>query len=157
MFLHKIWFWKLGGWRNYHATKEKWHQILNLSDFWLEVLSMQLAVLEFNFSWDTLNGCNCCFIRQILPGDHPLSTNAKFLKKTNIFNPLIRKRTCAYQGVRNVSFSEIFAFVLNELPLWKLGQSSLALNMQLAILEVSFGWFILSGCNYFYTKFVYEN
>ena len=116
MFLHKIWFWKLGGWRNYHATKEKWHQILNLSDFWLEVLSMQLAVLEFNFSWDTLNGCNCCFIRQILPGDHPLSTNAKFLKKTNISNPLIRKRTCAYQGVRNVSFSEIFAFVLNELP-----------------------------------------
>ena len=32
-------------------------------------------------------------------------------KKTNIPNPLIR--TCAYQGVRNISFSGNFAYVLN--------------------------------------------
>ena len=37
----------------------------------------------------------------------------KFFRKTNISNPLIRTRTCAYQGVRNVSFSENFAYVLN--------------------------------------------
>ena len=28
--------------------------------------------------------------------------------------PLIRIRTCAYPGVRNVNFSENFAYVLNE-------------------------------------------
>ena len=32
-------------------------------------------------------------------------------RKTNISNPMIRKRTCAYQGVRNVSFSENFEYV----------------------------------------------
>ena len=34
--------------------------------------------------------------------------------KTNVSYPLIHTRTCAYQGVRNVSFSENFAYVLNE-------------------------------------------
>ena len=37
----------------------------------------------------------------------------KIFRKTNISNPLIRTRTCAYQGVRNVSFSENFTYVLN--------------------------------------------
>ena len=37
----------------------------------------------------------------------------KIFRKTNVSNPLIRTRTCAYQGVRNVSFSENFAYVLN--------------------------------------------
>ena len=37
----------------------------------------------------------------------------KIFRKTNISNRLIRTRTCAYQGVRNVSFSENFAYVLN--------------------------------------------
>ena len=37
----------------------------------------------------------------------------KISRKTNISNPLIRTSTCAYQGVRNVSFSENFAYVLN--------------------------------------------
>ena len=37
----------------------------------------------------------------------------KIFRKTNIFNPLIRTRTCAYQEIRNVSFSENFAYVLN--------------------------------------------
>ena len=36
--------------------------------------------------------------------------------KTNISNLLIHTRTCAYQGVRNVSFSEDFAYVLNGWP-----------------------------------------
>ena len=38
----------------------------------------------------------------------------KIFQKTNISYPLIRTRTSAYQGVRNVSFSENFANVLNE-------------------------------------------
>ena len=39
----------------------------------------------------------------------------KIFRKTNISNPLIRTHSCAYQGVRNVSFSENFAYVLNKL------------------------------------------
>ena len=46
---------------------------------------------------------------------HPLvRTVRKSFRKTNISNPLIRTRACAYQGVRNVSFLETFAYVLNE-------------------------------------------
>ena len=37
----------------------------------------------------------------------------KIFRKTNISTPLIRKRTRAYPGVRDVSFSEHFAYVLN--------------------------------------------
>ena len=37
----------------------------------------------------------------------------KISQKTNISNPLIRARTCAYQEVRNVSFSANFAYVFN--------------------------------------------
>ena len=38
----------------------------------------------------------------------------KIFRKTNISYPLIRTHTYAYQGVRNFSFSEYFACVLNE-------------------------------------------
>ena len=44
-------------------------------------------------------------------GDHSFCTFAKFSEKLTFLNLL---RTCAYQGVRNVSFSEDFADVLNE-------------------------------------------
>ena len=48
----------------------------------------------------------------------------KIFRETNISNPLILTRTCAYQEVRNVSFSENFAYVLNGWPLrivlWKI-------------------------------------
>ena len=37
----------------------------------------------------------------------------KIFHKTNISYPLIRARTCAYQGVRNVKFSKNFAYVHN--------------------------------------------
>ena len=33
---------------------------------------------------------------------------------TNIPYPLIRTRTCAYQGVRNISNSKKFVYVLND-------------------------------------------
>ena len=45
---------------------------------------------------------------------HLFSTYAKFLRKLT-FYPLIRTSTSAYQGVRNVSFSESFVHVLNDL------------------------------------------
>ena len=41
----------------------------------------------------------------------------KIFRKTNISYPLIRTRSWAYQGVRNVSFSENFAYLLNDLHL----------------------------------------
>ena len=37
----------------------------------------------------------------------------KIFQKTNIFYPLICTSTCAYQEVKNVSFSESFAYILN--------------------------------------------
>ena len=40
----------------------------------------------------------------------------KMFRKTNISNSLILIRTGAYQGARNVSFSENFAYVLNGCP-----------------------------------------
>ena len=50
----------------------------------------------------------------------PLGSSIKYVRnifrKTNICNALIRTRTCAYQGVRNISFSENFAYVLNGSP-----------------------------------------
>ena len=41
----------------------------------------------------------------------------KIFRETNISSSLIRTRTCAYQGVSNISFSENFAYVLNGWPL----------------------------------------
>ena len=50
--------------------------------------------------------------------DHSFSTFAKFSEKLIVLTPwYIRTRTCAYQRVRNISFSENFAYVLNEWPL----------------------------------------
>ena len=46
--------------------------------------------------------------------DHASNTYVKSSGKTNIPYPLIRTYACAYQGVRNVSFSENFASTLNE-------------------------------------------
>ena len=46
--------------------------------------------------------------------DHSFSTYAKFCEKRS---HTVRTRTYVYQEVRNVSFSEHFAYVLNEWPL----------------------------------------
>ena len=48
-----------------------------------------------------------------------LGPSIKYVRKMfrKNYNPLIRTRTCAYQGVKNVSFSENFAYVLNGQPL----------------------------------------
>ena len=43
----------------------------------------------------------------------------KVFRKTSISYPSIRTRTCAYQGIRYVSFSENFEYVLNESSLQK--------------------------------------
>ena len=45
--------------------------------------------------------------------NYSFSIYTQFSKKTNISYSVIRIRTFAYQRVRNVSFSENFAYVLN--------------------------------------------
>ena len=46
--------------------------------------------------------------------DHSFSTYAKFSGKNKISFPLAFIRKCAYQGVRNFSFPENFAYTQNE-------------------------------------------
>ena len=58
----------------------------------------------------TVDGCN--FI--IIIWGHSFSTYGKFPKKQNTSYPLKDTLRCAYQWVRNVTFSENFAYVLNE-------------------------------------------
>ena len=43
-----------------------------------------------------------------------ISYVSKVFRKTHISYPLIRASTQTYQGVRNIGFSENFAYVLNE-------------------------------------------
>ena len=86
--------------------------------------------------------------------DHSFSTYSEFSGELTFF-PLISTRTCAYQGVRNVSFSENFAYVLNELSLtdfviqalpwviaicdlWEISYTRLSKFQTLLELEVSF-------------------
>ena len=68
--------------------------------------------------------------------DHSFSTFAKFFQKNNIYYPLICKRTCAYQGVRNVTFSENFAYVSNE---WSLFTNSKNLKFMLLSITMKLG------------------
>ena len=42
------------------------------------------------------------------------SVHTQNFRKTYISYPLIYTRTCEYQGGKNISFSEIFWYVLNE-------------------------------------------
>ena len=50
----------------------------------------------------------------VVLGGRPFSKYAKFSEKLTFLTPCFaHERTCAYQGVRIVSFSENFAYVLN--------------------------------------------
>ena len=57
----------------------------------------------------------------------------KIFRKTNISTPLIRTRTSAYQGIRNISFSETFAYVLNGWPLGRNSNIVLKINMYCSV------------------------
>ena len=65
---------------------------------------------------------------------HSFSTYAKFYKKLSCPLPsAIRTRMCAYQGVRNGSFSESFTYVLNE---WSLMYLSIHTNENVLLFVV---------------------
>ena len=54
------------------------------------------------------------FPNQFGSWDHPMDQcRSKIFLKTKVSYPLIRTRRCAYQEVRNVSFSENFVYLLN--------------------------------------------
>ena len=61
--------------------------------------------------------CSSSIIRQkgeSQSGGNKKTKETKFSEKMSISYTLIRTHTCAYQGVRNVSYSENLAYVLNE-------------------------------------------
>ena len=49
-------------------------------------------------------------------GGNKKTKHTKFSEKANISYPLIRARTCEYQGVRNICFSESLACFVFLLP-----------------------------------------
>ena len=69
---------------------------------------------KVKFKGKQISGSNLKAVRNgdILKGSS-IQYVRKIFRKTNISDPLIRSRTCAYQWVRNVSFSEKFAYVSN--------------------------------------------
>ena len=108
--------------------------IHNLKNPWKQDLCV-----HFYFQSTTTLAASECFRKNILPFTNPspnfvyklgyrnytsmlqlkgssIKYVRKTFRKTNISNPLIRTCTCEYQGVRNVSFLENFAYVLNGLP-----------------------------------------
>ena len=112
----------------FNSASERVHFSLSVSDplkgsadYYLKMDifgSMKKNVLEWiraskiGFSWPKI------YQERIPAGVHSFSAYAIlfyfFFEKTNIFYPLISTRTCAYQEVRNISFSENFAYILNE-------------------------------------------
>ena len=71
------------------------------------------------FTEKTYNQSNICYTLKggYQTGESSMKHIRKTFQKANISYPLVRM--CAYKGVRNVSFSENFAYVLNGWPLAK--------------------------------------
>ena len=62
------------------------------------------------------------------------SKYTKLSGKLTFLTPFICTRTCAFQGVRNVSFSETFAYLLNE---WSHSNDKQLLNPYLEDVHLS--------------------
>ena len=46
--------------------------------------------------------------------DHWFSTKENFFEKLTFLTPSYAQQTCAYQGIKDISFLENFAYILNE-------------------------------------------
>ena len=66
----------------------------------------------------------------------------QIFRKTIISYPLIRTCTCAYQGVRNVCFSENACFVFLKYPFW---------DLPFCLITEEFQFFLFSCIKYFIT------
>ena len=75
------------------------------------MICMLLNFEEFNFS--KLFRMISVPHSRILRWYHPFSTHSKLFGKLTFFIPLIHTRRFKHQGLRNVIFSEHFAYVLN--------------------------------------------
>ena len=86
--------------------------------------SLQILFLDFVFwgkktSFAEPDTCNSSVIRQISKRVFQENIARQIFGKMNILYPLIHTRTCAYQGVRYVRFSENLAcFVLLKYTFW---------------------------------------
>ena len=106
-FWNQVEFWKRSYvHQNSGVTGPKPRQV-HFKDFWSHTLEW----------WERINMINIIHFLQCLliwvwnineTWVYPFSTYAKFSEKLTFLTPW-----CAYQGVRNVSFSENFAYVLN--------------------------------------------
>ena len=87
----------------------------------------------------------------------PENKASQIFRKTNISYPLIRTRTCAYQGVRNVRFLENlacfifskhpfwdspFCLIIDDLSNWDSDYTNLTTNA-LLVIEIPINWFDL--------------
>ena len=84
-------------------------ELSRFNQFWPDVLFLYLM--------KTVENQRFSDIFKLLYKGSSIKYVRKIFGKTNISNPLIRTRMCAYQGLRNVGFLEHFAYILNEWPL----------------------------------------
>ena len=84
-----------------------------------------------------MNICSCWTF--LLKGDHSFSKSEIFFWKPDIYYPLIRTRMYAYQGERNVSFSENFSYVLNK---WSQVVLKVLMNVSLIVNLFQCRWFL---------------
>ena len=103
---------------SYHITRIM-YTVLNVAvfQFWTKKTPIHFDSKNNNVRFLLLNNFNSHFqilISHLLGIIHLVS--AQIFLETNTSYTLIRTRTCAYQGLRNISFSENFAHVLSEWP-----------------------------------------
>ena len=87
-------------------------------------------------------------------GGNKKAKRAKFSKKNKHFYPLIRKRVCAYQRVRNVRFSEnlaCFAFLLP--PFWDSPFCLITDELEMYKVSLCASWFFVRMTHFLFKYF----
>ena len=72
-----------------------------------------IQLMRYRMYYQNGEQVSCEQLPPLIQKGSPIKYVRIIFRKTNISNPLIRTHTCAYQGIRNVSFSENFAYILN--------------------------------------------
>ena len=78
--------------------------------FWFTAYAFQKMCYSSNFPFYFKTWRDYAYLVVII------LVRTQILRKINISYPLIHTRACTYQGIRNVNFSENFAYVLNGWP-----------------------------------------
>ena len=116
--------------RSYIKKLEKLGYISNNQYIAIFAVSKNLLITNsYDLKIDVNMELCICRTNRALRG-YPLSTYAKFSEKLTFLTP------CAYQGVRNVSFSENFAYVINGWPLsYLVGSRNRTSSQRKSVLE----------------------